>query len=101
MDHASAMSARKMAKTSPPAEKAAGRFGGAGAVVQHKGCRAPGGAPEGGGEADGEAAEGEGGEGRRREVPGAQRRVGERIFERDEVEDRNVTRPGERAVAGA
>ena len=30
---------------------------------------------------------------------GALRRVGVRIFERDAVEDRNVTRPGERAVA--
>ena len=34
-----------------------------------------------------------------REVPGAERRVGTRIFEGDEVEDRNVSRPGERTVA--
>ena len=54
---------------------------------------------EGRGEAEGEAGEGEGGEGRCREVPGMERRVGVRIFEGDEVKDRNVAFLGERTVA--
>ena len=83
----------------PPAEKAVGGFGGVGEVVHGKGGNLAGGTPEGRGVADGEAAEGEGDAGRCREVPDAQHRVGDRIFEGDEVEDRNVAGPGERAVA--
>ena len=82
----------------PLVEQAVGGFGCAGKVVHDKAGDPAGRAPEGRGGADGEAA-GKGGEGRCREVPGAERRVGERIFERDEVEDRNVTRRGEGAVA--
>ena len=99
MDHASAMSARKTAITSRQLSRRVAVSAAPAEWSTAKAAARPAARREGRGEADREAAEGEGGEGRGREVPGAERRVGVRIFEGDEVEDRNVTGPGKRAVA--
>ena len=83
----------------PPAEQAVGCFGDGGGVVHEKVRRPAGGPPQRRGVADDDAPECERGAGRRRVVPDAEHGVGERVFEGDEVEDRNVAGCGEPAVA--